>query len=143
MQLHALQTAFPNKRKNKALTGLIPIEYYESHKREIRAFVKEHNLQLYFRGSRVDNALSTLKKHAHSVVIYPQADNVMNERDQLLRYAKKVDETLNVIVGILLFAIAVTIGYITFNSSETLQLTNCMQHSANQFFTALNECVNN
>lgn len=142
MKLEALQSAFPNTRNNKALTDYIPIDYYNDHRRAIRNVIKEHNLQLYFRGTRNNASLYTLKRDAHSIVLYPPTKNVVTERDQLLHYAKKVDDTLNIIVGILLFAIAMFIGYITYNSNDALQFSNCMHHSVNQFFTAIGECLN-
>jgi hypothetical protein len=140
MQLSGLQTAFPNKSKSKALTGLIPIDYYNSHKNELRTFIKENNYQMYFRGKRHGRALSTLKRDAHSVVIYSSPNNVIVDNDQWQLYSSKINNAISLFVGILLICASIMIGYISIHSDQASAFTACMTHSADSFFNSLNEC---
>ena len=75
-----LTTLFPQSGKNKALTGNIPMKFFQYFEGEITDLMREENLKKYFRGSRVNNhrrngavsrsPLNTLRVDATSVKLY-------------------------------------------------------------------------
>jgi hypothetical protein len=59
-----------DNQNNAALTQVIPMDVFEADEKNVRKFVKEIGGRIYFRGPRVNNAASTLKKNAKGIVIY-------------------------------------------------------------------------
>lgn len=59
-----------DNQNNEALTKVIPMNVFKADEKNVRKFVKEIGGRIYFRGPRVTNASSTLKKNAKGIVIY-------------------------------------------------------------------------
>jgi len=57
MSIDLLRNLFPKKRRNAALTGWIPIEFFEDNESVIRKIVKDlpGTYRYYYRGPRVSN----------------------------------------------------------------------------------------
>lgn len=71
MDLSSLQKVFPKKDPNAtAVTGYIPMDYFEKFETCIRKVCKEAGLKPVWRGPREKYASSTLRRNAHSVVLY-------------------------------------------------------------------------
>jgi hypothetical protein len=75
-----LVTLFPQAGKNKALTGNIPMKFYQYFETEIEDAMKEDGLRKYYRGGRYSNAvagksypMTTVRKDAKSVKLYVKA----------------------------------------------------------------------
>lgn len=69
-----LKTMFPKVRKNQAVTGNIPIAYFEKNEKEIRREMQYQGFKAIYRGPRISN-MGFLKTHtvrfdATSVLLY-------------------------------------------------------------------------
>ena len=72
--MNSLLTMFPKVRNNQAVTGNIPIQYFEACEKEIRREMKYQGLRAFYRGPRVSNNGSqkthTVRFDAESVLLY-------------------------------------------------------------------------
>jgi hypothetical protein len=76
--LEFLKAAFPKVRANQALTGNIPIEWFDTNEGSIRETMKQHGLKAIYRGPRLSNKISygfgqpsmTRRCDADSVLLY-------------------------------------------------------------------------
>jgi len=59
MSINLLRSFFPKKRRNAALTGWIPMEFFENNEDIIRKIVKDlpGTYRYYYRGPRISNRL--------------------------------------------------------------------------------------
>lgn len=74
MQLENLRNLFPKTGRNYALTGYIPIEYFDENEKEIRSILKKRGgkHRVWYRGPRYKfAATTTLRSNATHAVIYP------------------------------------------------------------------------
>ena len=76
MQLENLRQLFPKTGRNYALTGYIPITYFNEHEKEIRAILKARGgkHRVWYRGPRKSWRVApttTLRADATHAVIYP------------------------------------------------------------------------
>ncbi len=71
LTLTNVQQLFPKRDvTHYAVTGYIPVDFVENNKAEFAAMCIKNNLRRKYRGPRVKYAGGTLKKDAHSVVLY-------------------------------------------------------------------------
>lgn len=72
MQLFHLQKHFPIRMTTtNAVTGWIPMQFFNGHRQEIKEIVKQHELRMRYRGPRFDRTKATAwKRNAHSVILY-------------------------------------------------------------------------
>ena len=132
MTLAYLQKEFPKTRTNAALTGVIPMAYFEQHERLIRAIITEFDLRLYYRGKRIGSAQNTRRKDAYGIVLYnkPKAYDSVEPKHKS-KYATRL------FLGMMLGAFfAVAFEYLV------PPVTNCIQQSHNTTVDALvYECM--
>ena len=69
-----LMEMFPKVRKNQAVTGNIPMTYFEAHESDIRREMRYQKFKVAYRGPRISNAgyypTTTRRCDATSVLIY-------------------------------------------------------------------------
>ncbi len=53
--LTLLKTLFPRSGTNRAVTGRIPIDFFEQNEAEIRKVMRENSLRAIYRGPRISN----------------------------------------------------------------------------------------
>ena len=76
MKLETLRTAFPKTRPNAAVTGNIPMDYFEMNETAIRSAMREEGLKAIYRGPRISNNCTctafsmTRRCDATSVLLY-------------------------------------------------------------------------
>jgi len=74
MDINTLRTMFPKTRKNAAITGNIPVAYFEENEKEIRKVIRAEGYRVMYRGPRVSNKQSsfsmTCRCDATSVLLY-------------------------------------------------------------------------
>ena len=72
ISLAGIQATYPKTRKNRALTGFIPIATFNQYEEEIRLVCKqEGGLRVFYRGPRHRvNATRTRRADATHAVIY-------------------------------------------------------------------------
>lgn len=76
LSLDDLRARFPRtgKRRNRAITGPIPMQFLMEHQTEFRRLSILHGLRRFYRGPRTNNKStapsSTMRKDATAVVLY-------------------------------------------------------------------------
>ena len=72
-----LQVLFPRAGKNKALTGNIPMKFYQYFEDDITAIMQQEGLTKYYRGGRYSNVVTpgkcplvTVRADAKAVKLY-------------------------------------------------------------------------
>lgn len=72
--MNAMMTMFPKVRDNMAVTGNIPIQYFEKNEAEIRREMRYQGLKAIYRGPRISNQgfskTHTVRFDATSVLLY-------------------------------------------------------------------------
>lgn len=136
MNLAIIQRLYPMAPTTKAVSGLIPIDFFNEHEYMIRLAMKKHNLRLYYRGKRepvTKNGLKptcTLRRNATAVVLYPQSKS---------NTIMKTDKIIDGVAALILLLTAIAIGYVTFNSEMTTRFLACASKSNAEY--VLDECT--
>lgn len=73
--LTLLKTLFPRSGNNCAVTGRIPISFFEQNEAEIRKVMRENSLRAIYRGPRISNNCRdvpsmTRRSDAEAVLLY-------------------------------------------------------------------------
>jgi hypothetical protein len=78
MNLVDIQRGFPKLAKNQAVTGYIPINWFDAYEDQVREVMRDNGLRSMYRGPRVSNnsldrASMTRRCDANFVVLYRKA----------------------------------------------------------------------